>query len=85
MAKPKTVCVYIEPKLKQEAEARIAELGLSVDEAITIFYQRLASICCDPFSPHIPNAETLATLEQASKGEGLTEYASFAEFLEKLD
>ena len=85
MAKTAIVRAQVESKLKKQAEARFSEWGMTVDEAITLFYERVTSICSDPFSPHIPNAETIAAIEEASRGEGLTEYASFSEFLEKLD
>ena len=85
MAKTETVCVSIDPELKREAEARIAELGMSVEEAVTMFYERLASICCDPFNPHIPNAETIAAMEEARNIENLPVYASLEEFLATLD
>ena len=85
MAKTAIVRAQVESKLKKQAEARFSEWGMTVDEAITLFYERVTSICGDPFSPHIPNAETIAAIEEASRGEGLTEYASFSEFLEKLD
>ena len=85
MAKKETVCFTIDPELKQEAEARIAAMGLSPEEAITMFYERLASICCDPFSPHIPNAETIAAMKESENRENLPKYASFDEFLATLD
>ena len=85
MAKKETVCFTIDPELKQEAEARIAAMGLSPEEAITMFYERLASICCDPFSPHIPNAETIEAMEQANRGEGLITYASVEDLMKDLD
>ena len=81
MAKTETVCVSIDPELKREAEARIAELGMSVEEAVTMFYERLASICCDPFNPHIPNAETVAVMEATDRGEGLIKYDSLDELM----
>ena len=85
MAKTAIVRAQVESKLKKQAEARFSEWGMTVDEAITLFYERVTSICSDPFSPHIPNAETIAAIEETRRGEGLTEYASFSEFLEKLD
>ena len=85
MAKTAIVRAQVESKLKKQAEARFSEWGMTVDEAITLFYERVTGICSDPFSPHIPNAETIAAIEETRRGEGLTEYASFSEFLEKLD
>ena len=76
---PKTAIVraHVEPELKKQAEARFLEWGMTVDEAITLFYERVTGQCSDPFSPHIPNAETIAVIEEASRGEGLTKYTSF--------
>ena len=85
MADMAIVRIHVEPELKKKAEAVFSEMGLSVDEAITQFYERVTGYCGDPFSPHIPNAETIAAIEEASRGEGLTEYVSFSEFLQKLD
>ena len=85
-AKKAIVRAQVEPELKKQAEARFSEWGMTVDEAITLFYERVTGgYCNDPFSPHIPNAETIAAIEETRRGEGLTEYASFSEFLEKLD
>ena len=84
---PKTVKVtaQVEPELKKLAEARFKEWGMTVDEAITMFYDRVAGrYCSDPFSPHIPNAETIAAMEEGENREGLPKYSSFGEFLASL-
>ena len=57
---------------------------MTVDEAITRFYGRVTSICSDPFSPHVPNAETIAAMEEARSREGLKRYASWDEFMAEL-
>ena len=81
-AKTVTVRAQVEAELKKQAEARFSEWGMTVDEAITQFYERVAGgYCSDPFSPHIPNAETIAAMEEARRGEGVTSYASFEEFM----
>ena len=86
MAEAETVRAHVESELKKQAEARFSEWGMTVDEAITQFYERVAGgYCSDPFSLHIPNAETIAAMEEGKDGEGLTEYSSFGEFLETLD
>ena len=85
MAKTAIVRAYVEPDLKKKAEARFSEIGMSVDEAITLFYERVTGGCSEPFSPHIPNAETIEAMKEVRDGAGLTEYASFEELLKKLD
>ncbi len=80
---PKTAIVraQVELELKEQAEARLLEWGMTVDEAITLFYERVTGICSDPFSPHIPNAETIEAMKEGASGrEGLKRYASFEEF-----
>ena len=84
MPKTVTVSARVEPELKKQAEARFSEWGMTVDEAITMFYERVTGICSDPFSPHIPNAETIEAMEETSKGKGLTEYNSLDELKAKF-
>ena len=85
MAKKAIVRAQVEPELKKQAEARFSEWGMTVDEAITLFYDRVAGgYCSDPFSPHIPNAETIAAMEEGRDGEGLTEYASLDDLRAKF-
>ena len=84
--KTATVRAQVEAELKKQAEARFSEWGMTVDEAITQFYERVAgAYCSDPFSPHVPNAETIAAMEEGENREGLTKYSSFGEFLASLD
>ena len=80
MDKKAIVRAHVETELKKQAEARFQEWGMTVDEAITLFYERVTGICSDPFSPHIPNAETIEAMNEGKDREGLTEYASFEEF-----
>lgn len=83
MDKTATVCAQVEAELKKQAEARFAEWGMTVDEAITLFYDRVTGgYCGDPFSPHIPNAETIAAMSEGR--EELTEYASLDDLKAKF-
>ena len=84
---PKTAIVraQVEAELKKQAEARFSEWGMTVDEAITLFYERVTGICSDPFSPHVPNAKTIEAMEEGKDREGLPKYSSFGEFLATLD
>ena len=84
-AKKAIVRAQVEPELKKQAEARFSEWGMTVDEAITQFYERVTGdYCSDPISPHIPNAETIAALKEGRDGEGLTEYASLDDLKAKF-
>ncbi len=79
------VVAHVDPDLKKEAEAVLSKMGMSVDEAVTQLYKRLTSICSEPFSPHIPNAETIAAMNQGKDREGLPKHSSFGEFMATLD
>ena len=85
MPKASTVSAKVDAELKKQAETRFSEWGMTVDEAITQFYERVFSICSDPFSPHIPNAETIEAMEEGKVREGLPKYSSFGEFLATLE
>lgn len=84
MDKKAIVRAQVEAELKKQAEARFSEWGMTVDEAITMFYERVTGICSDPFSPHILNAETVAAINEEVDGEGLTEYASLDDLKAKF-
>ncbi len=85
MSETVKVCAQVDAELKKQAETRFSEWGMTVDEAITMFYERVTGICSDPFSPHIPNAETIAAMEEGRNRERLPKYSSFGEFLATLD
>ena len=76
MAKTEMIRARVEPELKSQTEEVFSGLGLSPTEAITLFYRQVTLHRGLPFAVKIPNAETIAALQQARAGEGLTEYAN---------
>ena len=85
MAKTATIRARIEPELKWQAEELFAQLGLSVTQAITLFYRQVTLQKGLPFAVRIPNAETLEALRQARDGKGLSEYSSLEELKAKFE
>lgn len=80
-----SIRVRIEPELKREAEAILFSLGLTPQDAITLFYQQ---ICRDrglPDAARVPNAETLEAMRQAEVGEDLTAYGSVDDLMDALE
>ena len=53
----------IEPELKKHTEEIFKQLGLSVTQAITLFYKRVEARKGLPFNVVIPTPETLETFE----------------------
>lgn len=85
MAKTATIRARVEPELKSQAEELFSQLGLSVTQAITLFYRQVTLQKGLPFAVRIPNAETLQALRQARDGEGLSEYSSLEELKAKFE
>ena len=58
----------LEPELKKHTEAIFQELGLSVTQAITLFYKQVEARNGLPFNVVIPSKETSATFESTDAG-----------------
>ena len=77
--KAANVHVHVESGLKEEAESIFTRLGLSPDEAISIFYKQVCRCHGMPVVVKIPNKETREAMHQVETGEGLVEYKSLDE------
>ena len=59
----------IDPRVKNEANHIFHEMGLTMSDAIRIFLYRVISEKAIPFPVEIPNAETVAAMEAADRGD----------------
>ena len=84
MSKTETIRARIEPELKHNAETVLAALGLSVTEALTLFYKQISLQHGLPFDVKIPNDVTINTLNQVWNREDLTEYSSLDDLKQKF-
>ena len=84
MSKTGTIRARIEPELKHNAETVLAALGLSVTEALTLFYKQISLQQGLPFDVKIPNEVTIKTLKQVRNREDLTEYSSLDDLKQKF-
>lgn len=82
--KTAVVRVTVESALKEEAEKILAQLGLSPEAAITLFYRQVELHQGLPFEINIPNSETLKAIEDSSSGKNLSYYKNVYEMFEKL-
>ncbi|MDJ0574821.1 MAG: type II toxin-antitoxin system RelB/DinJ family antitoxin [Xenococcaceae cyanobacterium MO_234.B1] len=86
MSKTDRIEARIEPELKQAAEAVFSKLGVSPSDAIRIFYKQVELHQGFPFEVRVPNAETLAAIEEVEKhSERLKRYNSVDEMFEDWD
>jgi DNA-damage-inducible protein J len=58
----------IDRETKERAEAVLAEIGLTVSDAVRLMMIRIAREGAMPFNPLIPNKETIEAIEEARAG-----------------
>ena len=58
----------IDGRIKSEAAAVLGALGLTLSDAFRILLTRVAAEKALPFSPLVPNAETIAAMEEHLHG-----------------
>jgi DNA-damage-inducible protein J len=59
----------IDERVKKEAEAVLASIGLTVSDAFRLMMVRIATERALPFQPLIPNEETVEAMKAARRGE----------------
>jgi DNA-damage-inducible protein J len=58
----------IDARIKEEASAVLAAMGLTVSDAFRILLIRIAREKALPFEPLVPNDETIAAMREARAG-----------------
>jgi len=76
-----TVQARIDSKIKEEATAVLAEIGLTPSDAFRLLMTRIAKEHSLPFDLLVPNAETISALKSAEFGQ----VKSFSDFEELID
>ena len=84
MRKSAFIRARVEPELKEEVIDILQTLGLSLTEAITLFFKMIKLNRGLPFEVKIPNEETLAAIEDAMLERNLEEWNSVDAFLESF-
>jgi DNA-damage-inducible protein J len=78
------VRVRIDEHTKEQAAAVLADIGLTVSDAVRLMMTRIAQDGALPFDPLIPNAETIAAMEEARAG-NLVHVGSVEDLLANLN
>jgi DNA-damage-inducible protein J len=84
MAALEVVRARIDPGLKKEASAVLAEMGLSVSDAIRLLFVRVAAERALPFDLRAPNRATHEAIAAAERGE-VARFSSVADLMTDLD
>jgi DNA-damage-inducible protein J len=74
----------IDERVKEEAAAVLATIGLTVSDAFRLMMMRIAKDKALPFEPLVPNAETIDAMKAARRGELVT-VGSPADLLKSLN
>lgn len=85
MTKSTLITARIDPELKQETEKIWGELGLSMTQAITLFFKQVTMRQGLPFAVAIPNSETRQAMEDALNGKNLHKVNSLDALFDELD
>jgi DNA-damage-inducible protein J len=84
MAENEVVRARINGRLKEEAAAVLAAVGLTVSDAFRLLMVRVARDKALPFGPLVPDEKTIAAIKAARRGE-LKNAASSRKLIEQLD
>ena len=84
MSKSAMVRARIEPELKKHAEKIFQNLGLSVTQAITLFYKQVEFRNGLPFNVVIPTSKTLKAFEDTDAEKDLVVCTDADDMFDKL-
>jgi len=84
MAKTAMTHARLTPEVKEEAEAILRELGISISAAYEMYYRQIIAHRGIPFDLHLPNKETLEAMREARDGKG-KRYDSVSRMFEDLN
>ena len=85
MAKSAVISARIDPKLKYNAEQILEQLGLTISQAITLFFKQVELQRGLPFAVKIPNEATREALEDAQARRNLVNFNTLDELFEDLE
>jgi len=84
LAKSEMIRARIEPELKNDVEKILKKLGLSVNQAISLFYSQVRIREGLPFDVKIPNKTTRKTFENTDKGIGIKKFKNKEELFKDI-
>jgi len=69
MSKTTTMNIRVEPKLKEQVEDVLEDLGMNIADAVTIYFKQIVLTDSIPFELKRPkyNKKTLEAIEEADK------------------
>ncbi len=71
MPKTTTITVRISPEVKANAQKVLERLGLTVSQAVALYFTQISEEQGLPFRPHLINAETRQAMEDVAARRGV--------------
>ena len=84
MAKSEMIRARTEPVLKHDVEKILRALGLSVSEAINLFFRQVKLQRGIPFDVKVPNKTTLKAMKDVHTKKNLTKATNLEDLFKKL-
>lgn len=84
MAATEMVHVRVEKRIKTQAAKTLAAMGLSVSDAVRVLLTRVAAEKALPFEVKVPNAKTVAAMQEARRG-GLPSLGNVSDLMADLN
>ena len=84
MSENAIVRARIDERIKAEAAAVLAAMGLTVSDAFRLMMVRIAADKALPFEPLVPNSETIEAMKAARRGE-VTKVGPASDLLKSLN
>lgn len=85
MSENAVVRARVSEEVKQQATEVLAEMGLTVSDVVRMTLKRVARDRALPFHPdHVPNAETIASIESSERGEDVHHAKDLDDLFAKL-
>ncbi len=85
MTKTAVITTRIEPEIKQEAENILAQLGIAMSQAMSMYIRQLVLQRGLPFRVQIPNQETMAAIQESKNPENLPVFDNLDDLFEDLE
>ena len=83
MTENSVVRARIDERVKNEATAVLATMGLTVSDAFRLMMVRIAAEKALPFEPLVPNETTIAAMRESLRGDA-KQFATVAELMDDL-
>ena len=85
MARTAAIQVRIEPKTKKQVQRILADLDITLSEAVSMYFKQIVFHNGIPFELKVPNKVTARTIKKLEAGQDLHKTGSVDELFKELE